>query len=446
MSESKTQYIEKKTALVIGGSIAGMLAARVLSDFFEEVIIIEKDPKNTKGQIRKGIPQGAQGHVLLKSGEEILEEFFPGLTDEMIKEGSVPADFANDLAWYHHGGWKIKYDSGLSIIQQSRPFLEGHIRKRMDRIDNIHTLYNTKVKGLLTDGSRVTGIEAETADEVIELSADLTVETSGASSLAVQWLKKLGFAAPEKTEIKVNLFYANRIYQKLSPIQREWKSLLVYPNPPAQVCGGGISPTVDNQWMVTLLGYGFSSPPADNDAFLEFAKNLEQPHVYEAIKDGEPVTDTEVYRFPALRRFHFEKLKSFPKGLIVMGDAFCRIDPVFAQGMSIAAKEAKALQEMFKAAGALEADPKVYHQKISKIVDIPWFIALTEDFRFSKTKGNKPIGLPLLQWYVKKVVLACSHDSYIYGRFMKVLHLQAHPIYLITPRVLKGIFRFSDRF
>ncbi|WP_394140298.1 FAD-dependent oxidoreductase [Cytobacillus oceanisediminis] len=332
MIESNTQYIEKKTAIVIGGSIAGMLAARVLSEFFEEVIIIEKDPKSTKRQLRKGIPQGAQGHVLLKSGEEILEELFPGLIDEMIKEGSVPADFANDLAWHHHGSWKIKYDSGLSIIQQSRTFLEGHIRRRIDRIGNIHTLYNTKVKGLLTDGSRVTGIEAETADEMVEFSSDLTVETSGASSLAAQWLKKLGFTTPEKTEVKVNLFYANRIYRKLSPIQREWKSLLVYPNPPAQACGGGISPTEDNQWMITLLGYGVKSPPADNNDFLEYAKNLEQPHVYEAIKDGEPVTDTEVYRFPALRRFHFEKLKSFPKGLIVMGDAFCRIDPVLPRG------------------------------------------------------------------------------------------------------------------
>ncbi|CAM3550797.1 FAD-dependent monooxygenase [Aeromicrobium ponti] len=386
MIESNTQYIEKKTAIVIGGSIAGMLAARVLSEFFEEVIIIEKDPKSTKRQLRKGIPQGAQGaqgHVLLKSGEEILEELFPGLIDEMIKEGSVPADFANDLAWHFHGSWKIKYDSGLSIIQQSRTFLEGHIRRRIDRIGNIHTLYNTKVKGLLTDGSRVTGIEAETADEMVEFSSDLTVETSGASSLAAQWLKKLGFTTPEKTEVKVNLFYANRIYRKLSPIQREWKSLLVYPNPPAQACGGGISPTEDNQWMITLLGYGVKSPPADNNDFLEYAKNLEQPHVYEAIKDGEPVTDTEVYRFPALRRFHFEKLKSFPKGLIVMGDAFCRIDPVFAQGMSLAAKEAKALQEVFKKAGDAEADPKIFHHKIGKIVDIPWLIALTEDFRFS---------------------------------------------------------------
>ncbi|PAE23624.1 FAD-dependent oxidoreductase [Bacillus sp. 7894-2] len=440
MLVKQSEYRKNKTAIVIGGSIAGMLAARVLADSFEKVMIIEKDGEQLKGSPRKGVPQAAHGHVLLKSGEKILEDLFPGLRAEMIKGGSVPADFSNDIAWHHHGSWKVRYDSGCSIIQQSRPFLEYHLRKRIDQIENIHTLYNTKAKDFTLNGSRITGIEAETAEGNAIYPADLTVDASGASSLAFHCLDKVGVAPLKKTEISINLFYANRIYRKI-PSDPEWKSLLVYPDPPLQSFGGAISPTENNEWMITLFGYGANNPPADNNEFLEAAKNLERPHIYDCIKNGEPASDIKVYRFPSMRRYHFEKMKTFPKGLLVMGDAFCRIDPVFAQGMSIAAKEAMALQEILISAGEADADPYNFHRKISKIVDIPWLIALTEDFRFSHTAGAKPLGLPLLQWYVKKVVNACSYDPYTYDCFMKVLHLQAHPAVLFTPRAVRNIFR-----
>ncbi|EWG11345.1 FAD-dependent oxidoreductase [Cytobacillus firmus] len=438
MIGNQRELSKRKTAIVIGGSIAGMLAARVLSDSFEKVMIIEKDGEQPKGSPRKGVPQAAQGHVLLKSGEKILEDLFPGLRAEMIKGGSVPADFANDIAWHHHGSWKIRYNSGCSIIQQSRPFLEYHLCKRIDQIENIHTLYNTKVIGFTLNDSRITGVEAENAEGNAIYPADLTVDASGANSLAFRCLEKLGMAQPKKTEISINLYYANRIYRRLRA-DPEWKSLLVYPNPPRQSFGGAASPTENNDLMITLFGYGANNPPADNNEFLETAKSLEKPHIYDCIKNGEPVSDIKVYRFPSMRRYHFEKMKTFPKGLLVMGDAFCRMDPVFAQGMSIAAKEAKALQEILISAG--EADPYNFHRKISKIVDIPWLIALTEDFRFSHTAGAKPWGLPLLQWYVKKVVNACSFDPYTYDCFMKVLHLQAHPAVLFTPRAVWNIFR-----
>jgi len=133
-------------AIVIGGSIAGKLAARVLSDFYEEVIVIEKDPAAEKNSIRNGVPQGSHGHALLKSGEELLNELFPGIVDELIEDGSVKSDFASDLAWNHHGSWKMKYYTGISIIQQSRPFLEWHIQRRLELIPNISFLYEAKVQ------------------------------------------------------------------------------------------------------------------------------------------------------------------------------------------------------------------------------------------------------------------------------------------------------------
>jgi 2-polyprenyl-6-methoxyphenol hydroxylase-like FAD-dependent oxidoreductase len=434
-----------KKALVIGGSVAGLFAARILSDFFEEVLIIEKHQKNEKDLTRTGVPQGAHGHALLKSGEEILSELFPGIVDELVADGSVKSDFTSGLAWNHHGSWKMKYHAGLSIIQQSRPFLEWHIKRRLEMIPNLSFLYGAKAKKLLisSDSTRVIGVEIQNdGDVTIPLKADLVVDATGAGSSSSNWLTQLGFDAPQKTEVNVNLFYASRIYSSLSSKNKDWANLLVYPNPPEQKRGGSISPIENQRWMVTLLGYGGESPPMTEEDFIHYAKGLEHPDVYEAIKTGTPDTDVSVYRFTKLRRFHYEKLQLFPNGLIVMGDAFCRIDPVFGQGMSIAALEAIALKKELQKAvqnNKLAQISRNAHRSFSKIIDVPWLIALTEDFRFTHTTGPKPFGLPLLKWYVKRVILACATNQKVYGKLVNVLQLKAHPISLFTPTTLKAV-------
>jgi len=439
--------IEGKRAIVIGGSIAGKLSARVLSEFFEEVIVLEKDQKNDSIAIRKGVPQGSQGHVLLKSGEEILEELFPGIIEEMVKEGSTVSDFAQDLLWFHYGCQKKRFNSGLSMIQQSRPFLEWHIQKKMEKIPNIDFRYGCKVTKLILNAKKeISGVTVETLDgKPMNLSGDLVVDASGAASFAPKWLEELGFNKPEKTEVKVDLFYASMIFRKLAAGGSNWHSLLIYPNPPKQTSGGTISPIEGNRHLVTLLGYGFESLPSDHSSFLQYAKNLNQPDLYEAIKTSVPESGIQIYRFPALRRFHYDKMKQFPAGLLVMGDSFCRIDPVFAQGMSIAAMEAEVLRKLLKAFKTKGILTKDFHRKISKIIDIPWLIALTEDFRFRHTSGKKPIGLSVLQKYVKNVVQACSYNEKVYRQFMNVLHLKAHPVSLFKPAILNAVFTFLNK-
>ncbi|MEH7885762.1 glutamate synthase subunit beta [Bacillus sp. JJ1609] len=436
-----------KRAIVIGGSIAGKLSARVLSDFFEEVIVLEKDQKNDSIAIRKGVPQGSQGHVLLKSGEEIIEELFPGIIAEMVMAGSTFSDFSRDLVWFHHGCQKNRFNSGLSIIQQSRPFLEWNIQKRMEKIPNIDFRYGCKVNKLfLNEKKEISGVTAEKHDgRQMDLAGDLVVDASGAASLTSKWLEELGFKKPKKTEVKVDLFYASMIFEKLAAGTSNWHSLLVYPNPPKQSRGGTISPIEGDRHLVTLLGYGVEHLPSDHSSFLQYAKNLDQPDLYEAIITAVPETGIQMYRFPALRRFHYDKLKQFPAGLLVMGDSFCRIDPVFAQGMSIAAMEAEVLRKMLKSSKTKEKLTKDFHRKISKIIDIPWLIALTEDFRFQHTSGKKPFGLSILQMYVKNVVLACSHNEKVYRQFMNVLHLKAHPVSLFKPAILNAVFPFLNK-
>ena len=437
--------MNRNRAVVVGGSIAGKLAARVLSEFFKEVILIEKDRENDHTN-RKGVPQANQGHVLLKSGEEIIEELFPGIMHELSRNGAKKSDFAGDLLWSHHGTQKIRFASNIFISQQSRPLLERQIQQRLEKIPNINFQFGCRVQSLLFENNETKGIVFENTDgAVTELYADLVIDASGAARLHNQWLMDSGYNTPPKEEVKVDLFYASMIYKELSQDSVNWHSILAYPNPPAVKRGGMISPLEGNRMLVTLIGYGLKDVPNNPDSFIEYAKKLEQPEFYEAIKNASPLSgEVQVYRFPALRRYHFEKLKGTPSGLLVIGDALCRIDPVFAQGMSLAAMEAMALRDLLKKGVNKKQLTNSYHKNVSRIIDIPWLIALTEDFRFGTTSGRKPIGLPVLQWYVKKVVAACSYNTDVYTRFIQVLHLRAHPISLARPAIIAKVFRSSD--
>ena len=437
-----SKKMNRHRAVVTGGSIAGKLAARVLSDFFKEVILIEKDKKNNHVISRKGVPQGVQGHVLLKSGEEIIEELFPGIIQELSLNGAKKSDFAGDLFWSHHGTQKVRFASDVLISQQSRPLLEWQIQQRLEKITNITCEFGCRVQTVIFGKDEINRVFIEDEDgSVTELLADLVIDASGAAALHNQWLRDSGYGLPAKTEIKVDLFYASMFYKKFSHEPTDWHSLLLYPNPPEFDRGGMISPIEGNRMLVTLIGYGTKQVPKDIDSFKEYARTLDKPEFYEVIKDELPLSeDVQVYRFPALRRYHFEKLKDFPSGLLVIGDAFCRVDPVFAQGMSLAAMEAKTLRELLMKGFNKKQLTKSYHKNVSRIIDIPWLIALTEDFRFRTTSGRKPAGLPFLQWFVKKVTMACSQNERVYAQFIKVLHLKSHPISLARPVLLARIF------
>ncbi|WP_213367765.1 FAD-dependent oxidoreductase [Mesobacillus boroniphilus] len=340
--------MNRDRAVVIGGGIAGKLAARVLSEFFQEVILIEKDKKNDHFTNRKGVPQGNQGHVLLKSGEEIIEELFPGIIQELSRNGAKKTDFAGDLLWSHHGTQKIRFDSNVFISQQSRPLLEWQIQQRLEKIHNINFRFDCKVQNLKFNTDEMNTIVIEDINGVVtDLLADLVIDASGAAALHNQWLRASGYGIPTKTEIKIDLFYASMVFKKIAHESINWHSLLAFPNPPEVERGGMISPIEGNRMLVTLIGYGTKEIPKNKDSFLEYAQTLNQPEMYEVIKNESPLSEeVQVYRFPALRRYHFENQRNFPTGLLVIGDAFCRVDPVFAQGMSLAAMEAKALREI----------------------------------------------------------------------------------------------------
>jgi 2-polyprenyl-6-methoxyphenol hydroxylase-like FAD-dependent oxidoreductase len=431
----------KNKAIVIGGGISGKLAARVLSDHYREVVILERDQKPAGPLPRKGAPQGEHLHALLHAGEYGLEELFPGITENFYSGGAVKINSTIDLAWFHHGAWKVRYDGGYSTTLQTRPHLEWHIEQFIKRIPNVVFKYNQVVENLLYDDAedRIIGVQLKEGT----MQADLVIDASGVSSLTSSWLKKRGTLVPDE-KMEINLSYISKQYNLSDHHDRDWKIKMVYPNPPHQKMGGTISKVEGNRYIVTLMGYHHSINDKEvlkNDTgFVELAKKLPKLDIYQEIENGTPLSNTSIYRIPQIVWRRFDKLESLPIGLILIGDTVCRIDPVFGQGMSIAILESLALQKLLqKHNGELHKVPSAFHKKAAKIIAPIWNMVITEDFRYPATKGKKPFGLSVQQWYAKNIFLLSSQNQEVYDSFVKVMNLVRPITSLMKPSILKVV-------
>jgi flavin-dependent dehydrogenase len=287
-------------AVVIGGGMAGLLATRVLSDHFAQVALIERDRLTGDAEPRRGVPQGRHVHSLLARGAIIMGEYFPDLFRALARDGVVPVG-TERIHWNQLGVWMAPVRSPVKVSFQSRPFLEQHVREQLAARENVRIMDACEVSQLCAHNDRVTGVvlrhrAGEQHEE--ELTADLVVDVSGRGSRASHWLNSLGYGNVQETSIKIDVGYATRIYRSPAQLSSAWKVLLIFGNPPDDKRGGVIFPIQGGYWMVTLAGSLHDYPPNDETAFLEFARSLAQPDLYEAIKDAEPVKPITVYKFP----------------------------------------------------------------------------------------------------------------------------------------------------
>jgi 2-polyprenyl-6-methoxyphenol hydroxylase-like FAD-dependent oxidoreductase len=442
-----------KQAVVIGGSIGALLAARALSNHFEQVTVIERDPRPTADQPHKGAPQGHHAHALLKSGENVLEKFFPGII-QSLGDKAQKTDFSADVRWFHHGAWKIRYDSQFYVSIQTRPALEDAVRSYVERIPNISFCYEASVEDLIVndDTARVAGVlvRSGSAQKTDAIYADLVVDVGGRGSRTPQWLEKHGFAAPETTLVKIDLTYSSRTFEAPANRPTDWKLMIINGSAPAPTRASYIFP-VGDKWLVTLAGYSGEKVPTDGDNFVEYTRGLARPDIYEAIKDLKPISDVKTYHYPAEQRRHYEKLTNFPAGLIVMGDAFCSLDPVFGQGMSATAKEALFLDELLTKDTQngilnLTGFPQRFHKGLNSVLATPWLLATSEDFRFPKTEGKKPlgsVGMAVLHWYTGHIFSLSANDRQIHAAFARVMNLLAGPLPLFHPAIVFKVLRHA---
>ncbi|MGG1397180.1 glutamate synthase subunit beta [Bacillus salipaludis] len=425
------------TAILIGGGIAGKLIAAAISPYFTNVKILEKDVKpNMEKEIRPGVSQANQIHVLLQAGDHALETLFPGFKKDMVSRGSIQIDSVKDMAWFHYGNWKQRYSSHLTTLLQTRPLLESYVEERINHFENVTYTYGVKVENYLIENGRVCGVI--TKKETFR--ADLVIDTSGASALSKSFIEKQGQTVPEE-KVEIGLCYATRQFE-LTERERDFKLKLIYPEAPQQKLGGTMSMIENQKYTVTLIGYLNSIDPAEiktEEGFFHYAKKLPLLDFAQELEDGKSLTETKIYQIPHIVWRRFDQIQ-LPKGLLVAGDSFCRVDPVFGQGMSVAALEALAIREFF-ARTTPHMNLNKLQKKLAKIVAPVWSMVLCEDFRYEGVKGKRPFGLKFQQWYVKQIFLLSAKNRKIYDELIKVMNLVSPPTSLFKPYILKEAFK-----
>lgn len=434
--------VSRRHAIVIGSGLAGLCAARVLADHFEQVTVVERDAPSGETEPRKGAPQGGQAHALLKRGEHILERLFPGFVDEIEARGAHLFDFGRGVRWLHHGVWKARFDSRFPVHVQTRPLVEGRVRARLEADPRVAFRYGVAVESLTMAARRVDGVVLRGAGGAREtLAADLVVDASGRGSRLPQWLAALGFTPPSEDRFDLDLGYATRVYEAPAGFEPEWRALLIYGQPPHQTRTGFLFPVEGGRWMVTLLGYMGDHPPTDEAGFERFAASLPSDELSRAIARARPLGPVRRYRFTHSCQRRYDRLRDLPDGVIALGDAVCSFDPVFGQGMTMAARNAELLERHLRR-GRLR--PRRWFASLRRLNLVPWLLAATEGLRFPQLAGCRPPGLGLLQGYCRRVFRLCAHDRAVYRRFLRVLQMVSGPWILFHPRVLWAVLRAGD--
>lgn len=433
-----------KHAMVLGGSMAGLLAARVLSDYFERVTLIERDQLPQVAENRKGVPQGQHLHVLLAKGEHILSRLFSGLREELIRNGAVYIDHQRDMLWYQGGDYICRAESGIRMLLMSRPLLETTVRHRVLALGNVSFQDGCDVQHLVASGDkkRVTGVRIRrrgSAGNEEVLTADLIVDATGRGSRSPQWLESLGYGRPPESVVKIDVGYATRIYRRDTSLFPDAIALMITAAPPSGMRGGAMGVLEGDRWIVTLGGWLGDHPPTDDQGFLEYARSLPAANLYQVISHAEPLSDIMIHKLPSNLRRHYEKMKHFPDGYLVLGDAMCSFNPIYGQGMTVASLQVEVLETGLKEAaqrGRLEGLSRKFFKRAAVAIKNPWTLAVGEDFRFPGVQGPKPPGTDQINRYVLSVNRTAHHNREVARHFFQVMHMIHPPTALFHPRVV----------
>ena len=420
-------------AVVIGGSIAGLLAARVLAEHFERVTVIERDYYPDNPEPRSGVPQSNQGHFLLVRGKQILEELFPGFVEELSEKGAIQVDVTKDWVLLFEYGWWSRFSSDLTTWSCTRNLIENVIRKRLLNYARLTFMEGHQVCELLasSDKREITGVRLKDSQgQESTLRANLTVNASGRNSKAIQWLQALGYEKPQEQSINSFLGYATRWYQCPNHHQADWKGINLMPKAPEFKRGGVIIPVEGNRWIVILSGIGGDYPPTNELGFLKFARSLRSPVIYEAIKDAQPLSPVYGFRRNDNHLRHYEKLERFPENFLILGDAVCSFNPVYGQGMSVAALGALTLksclqqQKQNRVNLNLKGVSHRFQKQLAQVNNTPWLMATGEDLNWPTTVGGEtsPI-MKLIHFYMKSVKIVSCHDRRIQKIFTEVINM-----------------------
>lgn len=436
-----------RQAVVIGAGMAGMPAARVLADYFERIIVIENDALPIDASARPGTPQARHLHVLLAGGQRALSSLFPGFEQSLVAAGAQHLKVALS-AQFEFPGFEAfpRRDLGFPAYSMTRPLLESVVRKHFSAISNITTHQRCRAQKLTTseDGLRVTGVSCLHSDGASEfIEADLVIDASSNGQLTLDLLEKVGIPAPQETTVRVEIGYASTIFEIPRHGTPDWQVAVTFPAPPTNRRAAFVVPIEGNRWMVGLQGSHDVKPPDDEAGFMEFLQQLRTTTIYNAVKNAKRCTPIQRYGFKASRWRHFEGIDKFPSGLVPFGDTICRFNPVYGQGMSVAAKEACLLRDLLEAAAqdanALDSLSGDFLKQAQSIIDAPWALAVVPDFLDPLTEGERPPDLENALNFGAALRKLAYDDAEIHKLMFEVQHMIKPRTVLHAPEIVERV-------
>lgn len=435
-------------AVVIGGGYAGLVTARVLADHFIEVLVLERDPMDADTGVHPHVPQGYHAHALLARGGDALEGLFPGLRAELAELGAPVFDYGERISFLLPTGYAPTATVGVPVQTFTRDELERRLRQRVLALPSVRLLAATRCETVTSsapgrlDRVRYRTVGAEASGDV---TADLVVDASGRTTKIDGWLGEARLPVSAKSVIKAKITYTSACYERPSRDQQDFDVAYQMAFAPGVPRGGVILAVEHHRWMCSLFGVNEHVPPTDDDGYLDFAHTLGNPRLAEQIKRGTRQGEINRYTNPGDEwRLHHKNAR-WPERLIAVGDALCVFNPVYGQGLTVAALEAELLDGLLRRrraqASGLDGLSRAYLRAAARVIQVPWTMATSSDLMWSPE--GQPLSARFAHWYNRHVFALAVRDQDVWARFVRVLNMTAPPSLLFRPRVLGGVLRHA---
>ena len=431
-------------AVVIGASMAGLLAARSLTEAYERVTIVDRDVLPAGLERRRAVPQGRHAHALLPHGRACLEVLLPGLSAELVDAGAATCAALEEMRFVIGGHQLARASTGTARSSPAGRSSRVTCAAACARWPQVTLIDGCDALGLTTsrDGARVTGVRVlRRADGSAEetVAADLVVAATGRAARIPAWLEALGYPSPQEERLDVDVSYASRrLSLPVDPLAGD-KFVLIGARPghPRALF---LFAQEGGRWILGLGGYGPGHRPASGpEGFAAFAATVAPPDVREAIEAAEWIDEVATHGFPASVRRRYDRLARFPAGLLVVGDALCSFNPTYGQGMTVAAAEAVALRDCLERGGRDLA--RRFFRAANAPIDHAWQLSVGADLALPEVKGRRSARVRLINAYLRRLRATAEHDHHVAAAFSAVVGMLEPRSHVLRPAIAVRVAR-----